>query len=145
MARIEESVQIYRPVKDVFTYTTDAKSWPQWHGDMQDSEQTSPAQVRVDTTFKGKNRMWAQTLEWTARVTEYNPYERWRLAIDSGSVIIDEELRFDPFEEGTRFTRVYDVKVGGFLRVLTSRIISSLRNQFKQDVSTLKRVLEAQS
>jgi uncharacterized protein YndB with AHSA1/START domain len=145
MARIEESVEIHRPVEEVFTYTTDAKSWPQWHGDMQEAEQTSPGQVGVDTTFKGKNRMWGQTSEWTARVTEYDPYERWSLVIDSGSVIIDEEFRFDPLEEGTRFTRVYDVKVGGFLRVLTSRIISSLRKQFKQDVSALKRVLEAQS
>ncbi|MGZ4911067.1 MAG: SRPBCC family protein [Halobacteriota archaeon] len=145
MTRIEESVQIHRPVEEVFTYTTDAKSWPHWHGDMQEAEQTSAGQVGVDTTFKGKNRMWGQTLRWTAKVTEYDPYERWSLVIDSGSVIIDEELRFDPLEGGTRLTRVYDVKVSGLLRILRSRIIGSLRKQFKQDASTLKLILEAQS
>jgi len=144
MARIEESVEIHRPVEEVFAYTTDAKSWPQWHGDMQEAEQTSPGQVGVDTTFRGKNRMWGQTSEWTARVTEYDPYERWSLVIDSGSVIIDVGLSFDPIKGGTRFTLVWDVKkVRGFLRLLESMMISSWRKQLKQDLSNFKLILEA--
>ncbi len=57
MARIEESVEIKRPVDKVFVYTTEAKSWPRWHGTMPEAEQTSQGQVSVGTTFRGKNHM----------------------------------------------------------------------------------------
>lgn len=145
MARIEESVEIKRPADKVFAYTTDAKSWPKWHGTMPEAEQTSQGQVGVGTTFKGKNRMMGQTSKWTAKVTEYDPYKRWGKIIDSGSVIIDDKLIFDPTEGGTRFTMVYDVKVGGFLKLLSPMIINSMRKQLKIDLINLKSILEAQA
>ncbi|MGZ4947388.1 MAG: SRPBCC family protein, partial [Halobacteriota archaeon] len=61
MARIEVSTDINRPVEEVFTSTTDAKSWPKWHEKFQETEQTSSGQVDVDTTFKGKIRLWGRT------------------------------------------------------------------------------------
>ena len=145
MARIEESVIIKCPADKVFAYTTEAKSWPKWHGTMPEAEQTSRGQVGVGTTFKGKNRMMGQTSKWTAKVTEYDPYKRWGKIIDSGSVIIDDKLIFDPTEGGTKFTMVYDVKVGGFLKLLSSMIISSMRKQLKMDLINLKNILEAQA
>jgi len=145
MARIEESVIIKCPADKVFAYTTEAKSWPKWHGTMPEAEQTSRGQVGVGTTFKGKNRMMGQTSKWTAKVTEYDPYKRWGKIIDSGSVIIDDKLIFDPTEGGTKFTMVYDVKVGGFLKLLSSMIINSMRKQLKLDLINLKSILEAQA
>ena len=145
MARIEESVIIKCPADKVFAYTTEAKSWPKWHGTMPEAEQTSRGQVGVGTTFRGKNRMMGQTSEWTAKVTEYDPYKRWGKIIDSGSVIIDDKLIFDPTEGGTKFTMVYDVKVGGFLKLLSSMIINSMRKQLKLDLINLKSILEAQA
>ena len=145
MARIEESVEIKRPVDRVFAYTTDAKSWPKWHGAMPEAEQTSQGQVGVGTTFRGKNRMMGQTSEWTAKVTEYAPNKKWAKVITSGSVVIDDQLIFDPVEGGTKFTMVYDVKMSGFLRLLSSMIVSSMRKQLKLDLINLKSILEAQT
>jgi len=145
MTRIEESVIIRCPADRVFVYTTEAKSWPKWHGTMPEAEQTSQGPVGVGTTFRGKNRMMGQTSEWTAKVTEYEPYKKWGKLIDSGSVIIDDKLIFDPAEGGTKFTMVYDVKVGGFLTPLSLMIVSSMRKQLKKDLLNLKGILEAQT
>lgn len=145
MAIIEGSVEISCPVEKVFAYTTEAKSWPKWHGTIPEAEQTSVGQVGIGTTFKGKNRMMGQTSKWTAKVTEYQPYKRWGKVIDSGSVIIDDKLIFDPTEGGTRFNMVYDVKVSGFLKLLSSMIISSMHKQLKIDVINLKKIIESQS
>ena len=38
MAKIEESVEIKHPLDKVFTYTTDAKSWPEWQSFMLEAE-----------------------------------------------------------------------------------------------------------
>jgi len=145
MSRIEGTVIIKRPAEKVFAYTTEAKSWPKWHGAIPEAEQTSKGQIGVGTTFRGKTRMMGQTSEWTAKMTEYEPHKRWGKVIDSGSVVIDDKLVFDPAEGGTRFTMVYDVKVGGILKLLSPMIISSMRKQLKLDLASLKGILEAQA
>ena len=143
MGRIEESIEIKRPVDKVFAYTTIAKDWPKWHDYIPEAEQTSPGQVDVGTTFKGKTRMWGLTLEWTGKLMEYEPHKRWRLIVDAGSVSTDEKLTFDAVESGTKFTIVYDVKGSGLLKLLSSRIDSSMRKQWKLSLISLKNILEA--
>jgi uncharacterized membrane protein len=145
MSRIEGTVVIKRPADKVFAYTTEAKSWPKWHGAIPEAEQTSKGQMGVGTTFRGKSRMMGQTSEWTAKMTEYEPYKRWGKVIDSGSLVIDDKLVCDPAEGGTRLTMVYEVKVGGILKLLSPMIISSMRKQLKLDLASLKGILEAQA
>jgi hypothetical protein len=89
--------------------------------------------------------MMGQTSNWTAKLTEYQPYKRWGKVIDSGSVVIDDKLIFDPIEGGTKFTMAYDVKVSGFLKLLSPTIMSSLRKQLKKDVIILKSILEVKA
>jgi hypothetical protein len=112
---------------------------------MPEAEQTSQGQIGIGTTFKGKNRLMGQTSAWTAKLTEYKPYKRWGKIIDSGRVIIDDKLIFDSIGGGTKFTMVYDVKVGGFLKLLSSIINSSMRKQLKLDLGNLKSILETHS
>lgn len=60
-------------------------------------------------------------------------------------MVIDEELIFGPVEGSTKFTIVYDVKVGGFLKLLSPMIISPMRKQLRLDLINLKSILEAQT
>jgi uncharacterized membrane protein len=113
MARIEESVEIKRPIDKVFAYQTEAKSWPKWQSFIMEAEQTSQGYMGVGTTFRGTNRMMGLSMKWAAKVTEYEPNRKWGKNITAGSMIIEEHLTFDPIEIGTRFTIVYDMKVGG--------------------------------
>jgi uncharacterized protein YndB with AHSA1/START domain len=145
MARIEESVEIKRPVDKVFAYTTEAKSWPKWHPFIPESEQTSQGPISVGTTFKGVNRMMGLSMKWTAKATEYEPNKKWGKTITCGSMIIEDHLTFEPIEKGTRFTLVYDMKVGGFLKLFSPMIVSSMRKEPKKALSNLKGILEAQT
>ena len=145
VARIEESIEIKRPVDKVFAYTTDAKSWPKWQSFILEAEQTSQGQIGIGTTFKGTNRMMGLRVEWAAKVTEYEPNRRWGKNITFWSTIIEEHLIFDPIEGGTKFTLVYDMKVGGFLKLFSSMVVSSTRKQTKVSLNNLKSILEAQA
>jgi len=145
MARIEESVEIKRPPDKVFAFTTDAKSWPKWHPFIPKSEQTSPGPVGVGTTFRGAIRMMGLSMKWTAKATEYEPNKKWGKTITSGSMIIEDHLIFSPIETGTKFTIVYNMKVGGLMKLFAPMIVSSMRKAFKQALSNLKGVLEAQT
>jgi hypothetical protein len=112
---------------------------------MLEVEQTSPGNVSVGTTFGGVNKVMGQRMAWTSEVTEYEVNKMWRESITSGSTLIDEHIIFEPAEKGARFTEVYDIKVGGFLRLFAPMVVSSMRKEMKANLSNLKSLLEAQS
>ncbi len=145
MARFEESITINRPVEDVFAYATDIKNWPQWHESIVEAEQTSQGPMGVGTTFRAKAHAEGRTMEFTGTMTDYDPNKLSGKIMDYGSFVIDDTLMFDPTDGGTRFTMVYDVKVRGLAKLMSSRINSGAHEELKQAVSRLKTVLEAQS
>jgi uncharacterized protein YndB with AHSA1/START domain len=145
MARIEETVEIKCPADKVFAYVATAKSWPKWHLSMLEAEQTSPGEMGVGTTFGGANKVMGRRKAWTSKVTEYEMNKKWRQIIKSGSTLIDEHLTFYPVDGGTKFTQVYDMKVGGFLKLFAPMLINTMRKEMKTDLNDLKSILETQS
>jgi hypothetical protein len=143
MSRIEESIEINCPVEKAFAFTTDAGSWNKWQSIIPEAEQTSPGPVGVGTTFKGTNRMMGRTMQWTARTTEYEPAKKFEKNITSGSVFIEQHNTYVPTNKGLRFTIAYDVRVNGFLKLLSPMIVSSMRKELQKSLVTLKQILEA--
>ena len=145
MTRIEESVEIKRPINKVFAYTTDAKSWTKWQSTFPEAEQTSQGPVGVGTTFKGKIHMMGLTMKWTAKAIEYEPNKKFGKNIKCGSITNEQHNTYEPIAGGTRFTIVYNMKVGGLMKLISPMIVSSTRKALKQALSNLKNVLEAQT
>jgi len=145
MARIEESVEIKRPIDKVFAYTTDANSWPKWQSFIPEAEQTSQGPMGVGTTFKGTSRMMGLSMKWTAKVTEYESSSKWAKNITCGSMLIDERVTYESKEGCTKFTIVYNMKVGGLLKLFAPMVLSSMRKETKKSLSKLKSILEAQT
>jgi len=145
MARIEESVEIKRPADKVFAYTTDAKSWPKWQSTFPGAEQTSQGPVGVGTTFKGTIRMMGLTMKWTAKATECEPNRKFGKSITCGLITNEQHKTYDRIEGGTRFTIVYNMKVGGPMKLFSPMIVSSMRKALKKALGNLKSILEAQT
>ena len=145
MARIEESVEIKRPIDKVFAYTTDANSWPKWQSIILEAEQTSPGPWSVGTTFKGITRLMGLSMNWTAKATEYELNRKWTKNITSGSITINEHMNYEPIKGLIKFTIVYDMKVGGLLKLFSPMVVSSMRKETKKSLSNLKSILEAQT
>ncbi len=145
MARIEESVEIKRPADKVFAYTTDAKTWTKWQSTFPDAEQTSQGPVGVGTTFRGSIHMMGLTMKWTAKAMEYEPNKRFGKNIICGSITNEQRNTYEPTKEGTRFTIVYNMKVGGLMKLFSPMIVSSTRKALKQALGNLKSNLEAQT
>jgi uncharacterized membrane protein len=143
MARIEESIEVKCPVDKVFAYTTDAKNWPKWQSFIPEAEQTSQGPVNVGTTFKGVSRMMGQSMKWTAVATGFESNRKWGKKITSGSLAIEEHMTYNPVEGGTIFTIVYDMKVGGLLKLLSPVMAGSMRRETKKSLGNLKGILEA--
>ena len=143
MSIIQETVEINSPVAKVFAYVSDAKSWPKWHASMLEASQTSSGQLGIGTTFAGINKVMGRKMPWTSKVSEFALNKNWGETISSGSTSIREQLTFEVRGGGTSFTQVYDIKVGGFLRLLSPMVISSMRKEMKANLSSLKSLLES--
>lgn len=142
MARIKESIEIKRPVDKVFAYTTDAKNWPKWLSFMPEAQQTSQGLVNIGATFKGVSRMMGRNMKWTAIATEYESDKKWGKKISSGTLAIEEHITYNPVEGGTVFTIDFDMKAGGFLKLLSPVIANSMRKETKKSLGNLKSILE---
>jgi uncharacterized membrane protein len=144
MPRIEESVEIKRPAEKVFAYTTDAKTWTKWQSTFPEAQQTSQGPVGVGTTFKGSIHMMGRTMEWTARATEYEANRKFGKNIACGSITNEQHNTYQPIEGGTRFTIVYNMKVGGLMVLFSPMIVSSTRKALRMALGNLKGLLEAE-
>ncbi len=145
MAIIEESIEIQQPSSKVFDYVTNISNLPKWELNCVEAEQTSTGSMGVGTTCRGINRAMGLKMSWTLKTSEYEPDKRWCTVVTVGSSRIDERLIFEPTNMGTRFTQVYDMKIGGFLRLISPILVRSMRKQMKKNLSNLKSILEAQT
>ena len=144
MALIEESVEIKCPAEKVFTYTTDARNWPNWQSIIPEAEQISEGPVDVNTLFKGVCHMLGLSLKWTAEAKEYKPDTKFSKDITSTGMFIKQRNIYESTEEGTKFTIVYDIKVRGVFKLFSPILISTMRKETKKSLSNLKSILEAQ-
>ncbi len=145
MARIEESTEIKHPADKVFAYTTDARNWPKWQSMLPEAEQTSQGEVGVGTTFKGVVRLMGLGMKWTATATEYEPNKYWGKTITSGSIVNKERIVCEPLEGRTKFTIVYDMNVGGLMKLFSPMIVCSMRKETRKSLGNLRKLLEAQT
>jgi len=145
MARIDESIEIKRPVDEVFAYTTDAENWSKWQSFIPEAAKTSQGPMDVGATFEGVSRMMGRSLKWTAITSKYEPNKKWAKDIASGSLMIEEQVTYNPVEGGMNFNIVYNMKAGGFLKLISVLLARSMRKETKRSLANLKSILETQT
>jgi hypothetical protein len=109
-----------------------------------EAEQISQDPIDIGTTFRGTNRMMGVSMNWDAKITEYEPNKKWVKNITCGSMNIEEQVTYDPTGEGIKFTIVYNMNIGGFLKLFSLMIVSTMRKETKRSLNNLKDILEAQ-
>jgi len=93
--------------------------------------------------IQGTNRMMGRTMQWTASSTEYKPAKKFGKNITSGSVLIEQHNTYVPTERGLKFTIAWDVKVNGFLKLMSPIMVSTMRKELQKSLVNLKQILEA--
>jgi len=84
-------------------------------------------------------------MKWTARATEYEPNRKFGKNIKCGSVTNEQHNTYEPVEGGTKLTIVYNMKVGGLMKLLSPMIVNSTGEALRNALNNLKSILEAQT
>ncbi len=140
------TVQIDRPVDEVFAFVTDPANFPRWAGALvKESHQTSPGPVGVDTTFTQANVLMGRRFVSEMRVVTYEPPRRFEYATTSGPIRFAGHYTFAPVGgNSTRFTSVDESEPSGLLRYLQPLLQLFAQRQITANLARLKAVIEAQ-
>jgi uncharacterized membrane protein len=145
MAELRNSIVINRPVKDVFSYMTDAENLPNWMSELVAAEQTSEGPVGVGTKINAVANVLGRRIENTQEVFKYRPNIKFAIKSASGPGENEDEFIFEPVEGGTKVTRVTKADIGGFFRIAEPLVTRMLNRQFQTNFANLKDMLEAKS
>jgi len=145
MIKIENSVQINRPVEEVFAFVTNIDNLPLWAGPVTEARQTSEGPIGVGTTQIQLAQFLGRQLETTQEVTEYKLNKKLSTKSTSGPLPLEIHYTFEPFGEGTKIMVEADLDAGGFFKLAEPLAGRMLNRQTASDVQTLKELLEVQS
>ncbi len=144
MARIEASVVINRPLKEVADYMRDVKSWPEWQAGLLEAEVTKETPEVVGSTYRGVQHFLGQRMEWTAEHTAFEPYKSETMRTVMGSQVSDATTTYEEVEGGTKVTIVAEAEPApGLFKIAEPVLVRIYGREVQRSLDLLKDILEA--
>jgi carbon monoxide dehydrogenase subunit G len=143
MIRFELSVDIDRPVHEVWEYLTDPERVPEWQSSAESSHQITDGPMGVGTHLRDERRFMGRRATSEVEVTEYEPEQLFTLHGLSGPVRFTVRHRLSENGDGTRLDVDAEADPGGIGRFVRPMIERAAGHEFRGDFERLKRKLEA--
>ena len=142
--RVQGSVEINRPLQEVFNYVSDVDNYPKWMAHVLGVRKEMPGPPRESDRFVVVIKSVGRRFE--------TPYERTSYEADRGYTDravggpIPNHQWHSGFEEtprGTSYTRTVHVESSGLLKLLEPLQKRAADRQLRKDLQKLKGVVEA--
>jgi len=147
--QIENSVDIRRPITEVFPYVVTPSHWPQWAGPVIAVDTaTQPGPLQPDEEFTVVAKLMGRQLDTKYRVTKLEEHRVLQYVSTTGPLPHQFTFSFEPVSEGTRVTQTVVAdqdEAGGFFKLAYPLAKKIFAHQSAADLATLKDVLESQS
>jgi uncharacterized protein YndB with AHSA1/START domain len=142
--RIEEIVEIDRPVEEVFSYVANPENLPEWSNLVLEVRRETEGDLREGARFTTAAKFLGRRFETPFEVSAHEPHRRHSDMSRGGPF---EQVYTYAFEEtgegGTRLTYVAEGEPGGFFRLVGPLLEGAGRRQFRADLQSLKDMMEA--
>lgn len=135
---IENTVEIARPVEEVFDFAADLRNELRWNPDVESMEMIGTGPIGLGTRFRAK---WHTS---PPIVTECTLYERpARFSYHNGGPVeVDLTISLTPTPTGTLLKSRFDARAHGLFRLIFPVFLVILRRQEKANMANVKRFLE---
>ena len=140
MFTITRSVEINRPVEEVFAFVSDASKIPLWRKDILAS--TGPAHVSVGTEFVETINFMGKK-DFTMRVVAIEPNRREMIENVAGPDVRPiQTFTFERSSNGTMFTVSVTVRTFGLFRLMEPMMPRMIGKNWDGYLAALKQLLE---
>ncbi len=136
------SVDIARPVTDVFQFVTNVENQPKWQAASVENHQLTPGPMAVGTKIQHIGKWLGRRYESLGQVVDFEPDRRWAYKSLSGPYQLEMRYRFEPAAAGTRLTLTAQGGDRGFFRLPAPLLRFFAQRVLQGDLDRLKRVLE---
>jgi uncharacterized membrane protein len=142
--RVEESIEINRPLKEVFDYVSDVGNYPEWMADALEVGKDTAGPPHQSDRFTLAIKSVGRRFETPYERTSYEANRHYTDRAVGGPIPNQRwDSTFQEVPRGTRLTRAVEAEMSGILKLLEPIQKRSAERGLRRDLQTLKDVLEA--
>ncbi len=144
MPTVEASVEIARPIGEVFDFLINPENLAVWDASVVRAAQVGSGPIAVGSRTDGTNKVLGKNFDWTTEITELDPPNRVTYTSVAGRLqfVVTNSLEATP--GGTRFTYHVEAEsgLGGvFGRIADPLIVSAQNRTAQANLETLAELL----
>ena len=144
--QFEASIEIDRPVAEVFAFLADGANDPKFSPRVQRIEKTTDGPTAVGTVYRSTVKDAGMTTRREFEITEFVPDSKIRWAERSKNLVTAAEggYDFEPASDTRTRLRIYNVLQGhGFGKLITGFALAAARKDAPHFAERIKKAVEA--
>ena len=118
MIRLRETIEVARPIDEVFAYVSNFGNAAQWDPGVAESRKAGAGPIGVGTAFKLRVRFGPRSIPMEYAIREFDPPRRVLLEGKSDSVHALDDIGFVATPRGTRITYTADISLLGAFSIV---------------------------
>lgn len=143
--RLEFSIEIFRPRKDVFAVVSHLENDPRWQKAVKQSSRLTSGPTQVGTRFRQAVDLLGRRMRVDLEFAEFTPDEGYLLRCECGPLVFDTQVCFTPTRRGTQLTVLVAGRPTGIARIVATTLSRRRSAEIEADLGNLKGLLEAGS
>ena len=142
VVRFELSVEIAKPVHEVWEYLIEPENVPEWQASAVSSHQLSDGPIGVGTHLQDERRFLGRRARSEVEVTEFEPERLFTLHGISGPVRFTVRHRLERLGDGTQLHVEAEADPAGISRLMRPVVEHAAAHEIRKDFDRLKERLE---
>ena len=141
--KMSNSVEIRRPLEEVFAFMSNIEHEPQWRPNVMEVKVTSGLPLRQGSTYLYVVKMMNRQMRTEGKITAFEPSRGWAFESVSGAFPVKGNVAFEPANEGTKVTLGGETTLRGLLNLFAPIMRGMMGRQVSGDLQNLKKLLES--
>jgi uncharacterized protein YndB with AHSA1/START domain len=141
MITVESSVQIDKPVEDVFAYAVTPENGPKWQVGLDSIMDVSGGQ-EVGARYTEVRKFLGQEMKTIVETVEFEPNVKWVGKVVEGPVPYEVTVSYEAIGGGTKMTTHVEAEPKGFFKVAQGAVQGQLKKSLDEGGQNLKKLLE---
>ncbi|MBI3003964.1 MAG: SRPBCC family protein [Ignavibacteriales bacterium] len=143
MIKLEETVEIRRPVHEVYNYVVNLENVQKWQPAVIEVKRLTEGPTRVGTKFSEVAKMMGRRVNTTCEITSMEPNKTLAFKASSdGPLEYETSYAFEPVGTATRLKIVGSFRTKGFWRLLEPLFKGEVKKESVQELTAMKNAIE---
>jgi uncharacterized protein YndB with AHSA1/START domain len=141
MASVSFSIDINRPVDQVFSYVTNVDNHKAWQAGILEAKMTPPGPVGVGSTYHYTSEVMGRRFETQMRVSALEQNKKWSIQTTGVPKPVETVYDFEAVGSATRLTISMELS-GGYPAVAEGMVKQQMQKSLEEQGMRIKQIVE---